>query len=317
MPYRPGEAPTDFGAPYGDCFKIGITAAGGSSIRQQTTIEVSVERNTVFQAPNAEPADIGSRSSVDKAMAGSLQDKLDATTLDREVRRAILDTYWGQLSNPTSDGLDESSTNTYFEYYKQQCCLASLNDKRHISARVHEDLARVVKLVQAKNVRQNIVEIVKADLQSNSQCINDTSIEGTIDLTARVYTMVTIGELPNALTGPDVIHWTTGSLQDCLAQRFVPQLTADSKNVRFEKLFVAHNLERVAGLRIEWTSDLSHHLRMLHDDTAVAIFHHASVVRLHQQRQVHLHFPRDTGFQVPALDYSDPGRNLRPAPDRI
>lgn len=41
-------------------------------------------------------------------------------------------------------------------------------------------------------------------------------------------------------------------------------------------MFTARNLERVAGIRVIWTSNLADHLHLEDDDTSVRIFYHVS-----------------------------------------
>jgi len=53
-------------------------------------------------------------------------------------------------------------------------------------------------------------------------------------------------------------------------------------HVKLEKFFNARNLERIAGIKFRWTSNLADHLRMRDEGTVVEIFHYASFLRLHQ-----------------------------------
>jgi len=53
--------------------------------------------------------------------------------------------------------------------------------------------------------------------------------------------------------------------------------------VKLDRPFTARNLERIAGLKIVWTDNLPDHLRLMRDDTEVAIYHHASFLE-HQKK---------------------------------
>jgi hypothetical protein len=111
-------------------------------------------------------------------------------------------------------------------------------------------------------------------------------ILGSINLAARLYLMMSFGEVPNAFTPERALSWTGASIQDFLKQHLEPRQVLASTSVKLQKIFNARNIQRLAGIKIEWTSDLGQHLRMIHDDERVAIFHNASFLRLHQQRYV-------------------------------
>jgi hypothetical protein len=98
--------------------------------------------------------------------------------------------------------------------------------------------------------------------------------------------MMSFGEVPNAFTPERALSWTGASIQDFLKQHLEPRQVLSSTSVKLQKIFNARNIQRLAGIKIEWTSDLGLHLRMIHDDERVAIFHNASFLRLHQQRYV-------------------------------
>lgn len=224
-------------------------------------------------------------------MSGQLQGDLHATNLPNLTRQAIAHAYWGPTGTLTTASDVEQLGEPYFRYYSQQCSTALLNAGQHVSARTHDDLVKVVRMIRATDDRQSIFGEIERKLKNRNLVVKDQMIEGTIDLAARLYSMSNIGELPNALVGGNVIRWTANSLQSCLAQQFSGQPEASAEPVRFEKIFNAHNLTRVAGLRIKWISDLNDHLRMTDDDRTVAIFHHASFLRLH----------RNTGLYPPGL----------------
>ena len=51
-------------------------------------------------------------------------------------------------------------------------------------------------------------------------------------------------------------------------------------HVKLERLFNARTIERIAGIKITWTSNLADHLRLLDDDTGVVIFHNAFLKKM-------------------------------------
>jgi hypothetical protein len=67
----------------------------------------------------------------------------------------------------------------------------------------------------------------------------------------------------------------------------VPALTNRSIiRVKLDRLFIARNLERIAGLKIVWTDNLSDHLRLMRDDTEVTIYPHASFLEHQKQSPI-------------------------------
>jgi hypothetical protein len=113
-------------------------------------------------------------------------------------------------------------------------------------------------------------------------------LQGSINLAARLYLMMSFGDVPNASIPEKALSWTAGLVQYFLTEYLRPRQVLSSESVKLQKLFNARNVQRLAGIKIEWTSDLGQHSRMIHDDERVAIFHHGSFLRLHQDRYVTL-----------------------------
>jgi len=85
--------------------------------------------------------------------------------------------------------------------------------------------------------------------------------------------MINIGDFQKILMPGRPISWSQGSLQNLITSIFCEKNVLKER-VKLEKLFNAHNLSRIAGIQIVWTSNLADHLRMQDDDTRVAVFHH-------------------------------------------
>jgi hypothetical protein len=89
--------------------------------------------------------------------------------------------------------------------------------------------------------------------------------------------MVNIGENPSTVTRCEKLRWTNSSLKDHLEAHFCASQASSGDSFRFDRTFIALNMERVAGIRICWTNDLADHLRVVTDGVKqVSIFHHAS-----------------------------------------
>jgi hypothetical protein len=106
--------------------------------------------------------------------------------------------------------------------------------------------------------------------------------------------MIDVGELKHGFVpGQKSLLWDHGTLKDVLEERFgLPTATPlRVVRVKLDRIFNARNLERIAGLQIVWTDNISDHLRLMVDDTRIAIFHHAFFLEHHKDNPI---FP--TGF---------------------
>ena len=105
----------------------------------------------------------------------------------------------------------------------------------------------------------------------------------SIDLAARLLLMMQFGNLPWAFSGRKELIWTRNSLEEFLHDHFFIQPVLGHDKIKLEKTFNARNLQRIAGIEIEWTNNLADHLRMMNDDKKVAIFQHPSFLEYQQQ----------------------------------
>jgi hypothetical protein len=97
--------------------------------------------------------------------------------------------------------------------------------------------------------------------------------------------MMEFCSLEYSFSGGEQLHWTEGSIKDCIGKHFkVPENLTEK--VKLEPAFTTLNLGRIAGLEIEWTANLGDHLRLKDDDKTVAIFHHASFLECQHKRFV-------------------------------
>lgn len=105
--------------------------------------------------------------------------------------------------------------------------------------------------------------------------------------------MIDVGELRQGLKiGQTARSWTGGDLRDFVKTTFEEKQLLDEQ--RFEKLFNARNIDRIAGIRIIWTCNLADHLRLEEDDTILRVFSHASFLELHQDSLVNLELSHDS-----------------------
>ena len=121
--------------------------------------------------------------------------------------------------------------------------------------------------------REGIKSSLRLSLTSSPTVNSDEILSNTIDLAVRLWLMINIGDFQKILMPGRPISWSQGSLQNLITSIFCEKNVLKER-VKLEKLFNAHNLSRIAGIQIVWTSNLADHLRMQDDDTRVAVFHH-------------------------------------------
>lgn len=122
--------------------------------------------------------------------------------------------------------------------------------------------------------------VVISDIDLSDHRLSD----GSIDLVARLLSMVDIGQLQNSFTGREHVQWTGSALKDSISNHFTAPISLHGETVKLEKVFNARNLKRIGGIEIEWTKNLADHLSFDDHHQKVAIFHHASFLECHRQR---------------------------------
>ena len=215
-----------------------------------------------------------------------LSTQLQQSVIFSPLKFAIIKSFWGPNITSRTAINNELQLEPYFSYYSKQCHLMLGDGGRHISARRHHDISHIVELFNEEKTLEETVDAIRSNILHLNLPDEEDMILGSINLAARLYLMMSFGEVPNARTPERALSWTGASIQDFLKQHLEPRQVLASTSVKLQKIFNARNIQRLAGIKIEWTSDLGQHLRMIHDDERVAIFHNASFLRLHQQRYV-------------------------------
>ncbi|KAI9788769.1 MAG: hypothetical protein M1816_006550 [Peltula sp. TS41687] len=146
----------------------------------------------------------------------------------------------------------------------------------------HQEVLDVITLLKsADQTRAKIIETLR-----RSSISKENLLDSLVTLAARVWLMLSIGTFQQSLSPSQGIIWTDdGKLGDVVAARFSPHNNLLQDQVKLPMTFTAENLERMAGIRIAWTSDLAEHLALREDDTKVVLFHQASILELHKKSQ--------------------------------
>jgi hypothetical protein len=206
--------------------------------------------------------------------------QLQKIPIDSATRSQIIHQLWPRTPSVHFEP-DDLDWDAYFAYYSDQCRM--LNDTTISN---HQDLVAVVDLLKHSSTKADL----KRELQRRSPEVNQEDmehvIEDTIVLVIRLFVMMEIGVPFLGYSGRLPLHWTEGSLQSHVHRYFSEPPVLCHEGVKLEPVFTARNIQRIAGFRIEWTSNLVDHLRMMESKDGVhtvAIFYHASFLRWHQR----------------------------------
>jgi hypothetical protein len=195
-------------------------------------------------------------------------------------RRDIIHQFWDVSMPDLGEG--DISNDSYFEYFEKQFRLAHLTDSSEPRLCTYQNVCGIVHQLKVGETREKIKEDLSLKLQEALRH-NDELISNAIDLAVRLWLMVHIGNVRRGVTGQTIIIWREGYLKEVVAEHFHHQLVL-TDSVKFETAFNAPNLERIAGITIQWTPNLVDHLRLREDgkDAILNIFYHASFLEYHK-----------------------------------
>jgi len=166
------------------------------------------------------------------------------------------------------------------EWYDQPCKLCA----HGVSINTHGELLEVVSYLRSNQFdRQAVLQMLCQSEKGSVATVLEH--EATIDLAAQVLIGMSIGSTPSCvLLVGESLSWTSGSLQKSVSEHFRPSCGA-FEDINLPRNFTAANLERIAGIKVNWTTNLVDHL-LLKDaetrDAMVMIFHPISFLKLHK-----------------------------------
>ena len=167
--------------------------------------------------------------------------------------------------------IDHSANlDAYLDWVEEQCDAAA----GQVSVQTYREILDIVSYLQANLSRTEIISKLRI------HCDDEDLIAASIDLAAGIWLTLYIGTLPNSLSPGTSVTWNDGPLSSTVHSLWsLPRL---SDSIKLPKSFHAANFEKIAGIKIEWTSNLIDHLRLEDDDTKVLIYHQLSYLELHQ-----------------------------------
>jgi hypothetical protein len=147
-----------------------------------------------------------------------------------------------------------------------------------------EDILTIVQHLKSGNSREEIKNELFSNAHHEASEINDY-IDNAIDLVVRLWLMVHIGTVPLGVTGQTGIIWRKGRLKDAMASHFRHEMIL-TESIKFQKVFNARNIERIADVTIQWTPNLVDHLRFVEDGRkpVLNIFYCAEFLEMQKEK---------------------------------
>ena len=212
-----------------------------------------------------------------------------------ETKCWILKQLWDISVLPSQYYVSDIDYDAYFSSYTRQCNDALHDGGRHVSIRTHRDVINIAQCLRSSQMRGAVKDMLRSKMRTPKPANEEELLDGTINLVAQLLLMVEFGQLQYGFTGRKQLAWTSKSLEEFVHGYFNTPRTLTQETVKFEKIFTARNLERIAGMEIEWTNNLADHLRLTDGDKKVAIFHHASFLGF-QLKRCGFHLTGTLGF---------------------
>jgi hypothetical protein len=201
--------------------------------------------------------------------------------IDENTGKNILSNMW-----PTIDPhCDIMIWKPYLWYFKRQCERALHDHGRQTLIRDFTDISEIRRLLAQENTKEELASKIKIMIPTNEPC-GESVTNNTIDLVARVCSMVSIGTLGRVdcvATRQTELLWKKGSLQLCLSTHFDQIQTLDHSGVKLDRHFTGYNMEKIAGFKIKWTDNLTDHLRIIDEKGRIVVVIFSETVFLQQQ----------------------------------
>jgi len=210
---------------------------------------------------------------------------LDLTLQSSQVtvaaRREIASRLWGYRGAwPSREG---AGSDPYFSYYSRQSHF--FDPGCETFATTHRDIIDIANLLQQNLKRDAVKQSLQAKFGPGNSSHENQKLESSIDLATRLLVMLRVGGHPDSFSPFKPLSWEQGtSLQEFMSNTFSPPKILLKGRIKLEKSFTARNLVRIAKMKIVWTDNLADHLRILDEDTQIAIFHHASFLEVVRNR---------------------------------
>ncbi len=214
-------------------------------------------------------------------------DELIQRTPDDDLQRGIASKMWEFKLEDVPRCYSPVNLEAYFRYYTHQADFFLHDAGRHVVVRTHDHILRLAEMLRQDFDLVEAQDITRTQIFPGEGIDQYEALNASMHLAIRLLLMIEIGTTPNGFSHTDPKHWKSGKISQVLSDQFAPPASI-SDRVRLERMFTARNLERIAGMRIKWTSNLADHLWVVdaenEDRLVVHIFHHASFLVLQKKK---------------------------------
>ncbi len=212
-------------------------------------------------------------------------------SLALSVRRDIINEIFNlSLAEQDFRCRDNGLTAFFDDWFEEQCEAAA----SQLSVRTHRELLQVVAHIQSTDNREHrsmIAEKLRTSSSTAKTPPELAPINASLTLAVRIWLSTSIDSLQHFVTPRHSVLWNSGrSLGDAIEDAFSPK-GQSTEMIQLPKAFTAANLEKIAGIQVQWTSNLADHLSMKDDDTKVILFHQASFLELHRESMWYVKSP--------------------------
>lgn len=204
----------------------------------------------------------------------SLQDPLQKE-VHPDIEEDVIDGLWPGVVWAKQ----ERDWKPFLSYYTQQCKHALHDRGKHVLLRNYQQVldttGQFIQLAPREEIMFNMKPLFTSKSDREQEILNNS-----IDLAARLYLMVNIGDSKYAVSSGTSLIWEKGNLKDFLSNYFNDPCVLGDSNVKFENTFNAYSLKRIAGIKVKWTNNLIDHLRIIEaDEKTVEVFPHVSFLK--------------------------------------
>ncbi|KAL8701206.1 MAG: hypothetical protein Q9201_005030 [Fulgogasparrea decipioides] len=216
-----------------------------------------------------------------------LSHPLASTDLSLPVRRAIVNgIFQSNLAAQVFSSHDKGLQAWFSDWFEEQCEAAG----NQASARTHGDLLHILRYLQSLTPRAARDEIANGLCTTSSPTrpvlnlsATDERLNASLTLAARIWLSVSVDSLQHFLTPGHFVCWNRSQpLSDAVEKEFCPKAQT-VETVKLPRIFTAANLEQIAGIQVQWTSNLADHLSLKDDDKKVMLFYQASFLELSKE----------------------------------
>ncbi|KAL8950887.1 MAG: hypothetical protein Q9222_003104 [Ikaeria aurantiellina] len=211
---------------------------------------------------------------------GYLSQPLTSSDIPLPTRHAIANSLFQTTLTIAEFSSLYNGLQAWFADWVEYQCPAAANQ---ISAKTYDDLLQIIKLLQSlgqttirDDIATRLCDVLSSSKLASNSAENDTKYDASLTLAARLWLSTSVDSLEHTFTPSRFVRWQKDQcLSDALGKELCPK-PQSSQAVNLPKVFSAANLERIAGIKIQWTSSLVDHLVLKDNDKTVMFFHQAS-----------------------------------------